>query len=491
MAPPTKQKKDKDPTQEAKKSDEKSETAVQDAVTPDTDKPEEEAFMETHSDKEESFTVEEVKTFLEQERIKDISLTPELHSSNALALEQEVRNQLVNVFSPTGAATESIKTQLQSVLTSDVFMGTVESRMKNIAITVYQEHVTKKNNIGDETSLTLPEVTANKTKKPKTHKEKAKSKKTTHEVGSILHSDQSHSTVETPSHSDTGTLSIYDFEAKRKRNQNTNLLIKKVYDTLRAKGAKVQATKEVEAYLENRRSKFKVRNKKNVIKRMKDNLRWPKNVIGGDEQVDNFFDDVDMFLSDLTPKKKKLHFKKIIKIMVNALPASFEISADEVSYNKQLWSMKEFKELLYSRSFVADKHKPKVRATKLTRIEKPTTSKPKRQDSSFEAVNGIADTGSDRNISPLSIIPKYAKSVEDPQYVFEIEFPDKTRYQVKKVVLADAMLVQDDLQLSMNKQRFFCVDHRNWTKILIGLNTLNKFGLRLDLKNAPEAKPRA
>eukprot|EP00924_Labyrinthula_sp_SR-Ha-C_P012258 snap_masked-scaffold_10-processed-gene-1.32-mRNA-1 protein AED:1.00 eAED:1.00 QI:0/-1/0/0/-1/1/1/0/431 len=431
--------------------------------------------------------------------------------------------------------------------------------MKNIAITVYQEHVTKKNNIGDETSLTLPEVTAKKTKKPKAHKEKAKSKKTTHEVGSILHSDQSHSTIETPSDSDTGTLSsgvtkanlsavesisrqyvpfaqpeklktlegtkvdefMHEFMTLKQNVKGIKIqtfLSKKVYDTLRAKGVKVQATKAVEAYLENRRSKFKVRNKKNAIKRMKDNLRWPKNVIRGDEQVDNFFDDVDMFLSDLTPKEKKLHFKKIIKIMVNALPSSFEISADEVSYNKQLWSMKEFKELLYSRSFVADNHKLKVRATKLTRIEKPTTSKPSTdlkkikviklrrlgdeahklhlhlknvKTAAFEAVNGIADTGSDRNIAPLSIIPKYAKSVEDPQYVFEIEFPDKTRYQVKKVVLADAMLVQGDLQLSMNKQRFFCVDHRNWTEILIGLNTLNKFGLRLDLKNAPEAKPRA
>eukprot|EP00924_Labyrinthula_sp_SR-Ha-C_P013701 augustus_masked-scaffold_5-processed-gene-10.53-mRNA-1 protein AED:1.00 eAED:1.00 QI:0/0/0/0/1/1/5/0/668 len=462
MAPPGTQKKGKKPSHEAEKPDKKNKTAGQEAMTPEIDKNEDEVLMETHSDREVSLTVEEVKTLLEQEHNKEVPMPQETEASNPLALEQEVSRQLVKAFSPTGAVTQSIKTQLQAILTSDLPKKKIEK---------------------DEESSSPTTTYEKRPKKSKVHKNMLKSsRKSTTEPKQTSLSDHSRFSEELLTESDSGSISsgvtkanlsafMHEFMTLKQNVKGIKIqtfLSKKVYDTLKAKGVNAQATRAVEAYLENRRTKFKARNKKNAMKRMKDNLTWPRNVRGGDEHVDNFFDDVDMLLSDLTPKEKKLHFKKSIKIMVNALPSSFEISADEVSSNKQLWSMKDFKELLYSRSFVAEKQKPKVRATKVTKSEKPSIAKPEHEvkkvkviklirlgeeahklhlhlknvkTGSFKAVNGIADTGSDRNIAPLSIIPKFVKLVEDPQYVFEIEFPDKTRYKAKKVILSDAMLI--------------------------------------------------
>eukprot|EP00924_Labyrinthula_sp_SR-Ha-C_P013238 augustus_masked-scaffold_45-processed-gene-0.0-mRNA-1 protein AED:1.00 eAED:1.00 QI:0/0/0/0/1/1/10/0/767 len=113
-------------------------------MTPETDKNEDEAFMETHSDKEVSLTVEEVKTLLDQEHNKEVPIPQESETSNPLVLEQEVSKQMVKAFSPTRAVTQSIKSQLQAILTSDVFMGTLESSMKKIAITTVQEQLPKK-----------------------------------------------------------------------------------------------------------------------------------------------------------------------------------------------------------------------------------------------------------------------------------------------------------------------------------------------------------
>eukprot|EP00924_Labyrinthula_sp_SR-Ha-C_P006655 snap_masked-scaffold_29-processed-gene-0.39-mRNA-1 protein AED:1.00 eAED:1.00 QI:0/0/0/0/1/1/2/0/476 len=476
MTPPGTQKKGKKPSHEAEKPDKKNETAGQEAMTPETDKNEDESFMETHSDREVSLTVEEVKTFLEQEHNKEVPMPQETETSNPLALEQEVSKQLVKAFSPTGAVTQSIKTQLQAILTSDVFMGTLESSIKKIAITTVQEQLHKKKKEKDEDSSSPTATKEKRPKKSKMHKNISKSsRKDTTEPKQTSLSDPRRiikrirrwkykqwsqktnlSAVDTLSRQyvpfaqpvKLKTLEgtkvdefMHEFTTLKQNVKGMKIQIflsKKVYDTIKAKGVNVEATRAVEAYMENKRTKFKARNKKNAINGMKDNLTWLRNVIGGNEQVDNFFDDVDMFFSDLTPKEKKLHFKKIIKIMVNALPSSFEISADEVSSNKQLWSMKDFKELLYSRSFVAEKQKPKVRATKVTKSEKPSIAKPEHEvkkvkviklirlgeeahklhlhlknvkTGSFEVVNGIADTGSDRNIAPLSIMPKFAKSV--------------------------------------------------------------------------------
>eukprot|EP00924_Labyrinthula_sp_SR-Ha-C_P002138 augustus_masked-scaffold_19-processed-gene-1.15-mRNA-1 protein AED:1.00 eAED:1.00 QI:0/0/0/0/1/1/3/0/414 len=360
MAPPGTQKKGKKPSHEAEKPDKKNETAGQEAMTPETDKNEDESFMETHSDREISLTVEEVKTFLEQEHNKEVPMSQETEASNLLVLEQEVSKLLVKAFSPMGAVTQSIKTQLQAILTSDLPEKKIEK---------------------DEESSSPTAIKEKKPKKSKMHKNASKSsRKNTTEPKQTSLSDPRRFSEELLSESDAGSISsgVKRQTSRRWTHCQGNrflkvikiqiFLSKKVYDTLKVKEVNVQATRAVEAYLENRRTKFKARNKKNTIKRIKSNLTWPRNVIGGNKQVDNFFDDVDMFLSDLTSKEKKLHFKKIIKIVVSALPSSFEISSDEVSYNKQHWSMKDFNELLYSRSFVAEKQKPKLRSTKVTKV---------------------------------------------------------------------------------------------------------------------------
>eukprot|EP00924_Labyrinthula_sp_SR-Ha-C_P015571 snap_masked-scaffold_4-processed-gene-3.23-mRNA-1 protein AED:1.00 eAED:1.00 QI:0/-1/0/0/-1/1/1/0/117 len=109
---------------------------------------------------------------------------------------------------------------------------------------------------------------------------------------------------------------------------------------------------------------------------------------------------------------------------------------------------------------------------------------------SFQKVKGIADTGAERNISTLETLGKFVLEVEDPRYVLEVEFPDKTMHPVHKVSKARVMLVQKDLQVDLGKCIFFCMKALKWDDIIIGKKTLDRFGIKLDLANSKKAEKR-
>eukprot|EP00924_Labyrinthula_sp_SR-Ha-C_P010238 snap_masked-scaffold_23-processed-gene-0.52-mRNA-1 protein AED:1.00 eAED:1.00 QI:0/-1/0/0/-1/1/1/0/119 len=106
----------------------------------------------------------------------------------------------------------------------------------------------------------------------------------------------------------------------------------------------------------------------------------------------------------------------------------------------------------------------------------------------YNDVKGIADTGADYNVSSLQTLEHYTIKTEDPQYIKEVQFPDKTKKQVKKVVYARAMLKQGETSFRIVVQKFFVVDDPNWDEVIIGKRTLNYFGIKLDLTQADHSK---
>eukprot|EP00924_Labyrinthula_sp_SR-Ha-C_P001501 augustus_masked-scaffold_55-processed-gene-1.61-mRNA-1 protein AED:1.00 eAED:1.00 QI:0/0/0/0/1/1/2/0/500 len=109
---------------------------------------------------------------------------------------------------------------------------------------------------------------------------------------------------------------------------------------------------------------------------------------------------------------------------------------------------------------------------------------------SFQKVKGIADTGAERNMSTLEVLGKFVMEVEDPRYVLEVEFPDKTVHPVHKVAKAYVMLVQKDLQVDLGKCIFFCVKALKWDDIIIEKKTLDRFRIKLELVNSKKAERR-
>eukprot|EP00924_Labyrinthula_sp_SR-Ha-C_P007865 snap_masked-scaffold_28-processed-gene-4.17-mRNA-1 protein AED:1.00 eAED:1.00 QI:0/-1/0/0/-1/1/1/0/105 len=76
---------------------------------------------------------------------------------------------------------------------------------------------------------------------------------------------------------------------------------------------------------------------------------------------------------------------------------------------------------------------------------------------------------------------------EKPQFIKNVTIMDKKPIPVRAVIIAHVVLVQDGWKLDLKEQRFFCVDSKLWDEMIIGDHTLRYFGLKLNIKDAPES----
>eukprot|EP00924_Labyrinthula_sp_SR-Ha-C_P002351 augustus_masked-scaffold_16-processed-gene-1.6-mRNA-1 protein AED:1.00 eAED:1.00 QI:0/0/0/0/1/1/3/0/367 len=109
-------------------------------------------------------------------------------------------------------------------------------------------------------------------------------------------------------------------------------------------------------------------------------------------------------------------------------------------------------------------------------------------DRNYAIVKGLADTGAYYNVSSVESIEPYILREEKPKFVKEIEFLDKNRYPIDKVVIAKVILIQKDFKLNLREQRFFCVRSPPWDDIIVGERTLRRFGVELDVSKAPDVE---
>eukprot|EP00924_Labyrinthula_sp_SR-Ha-C_P011426 augustus_masked-scaffold_46-processed-gene-0.2-mRNA-1 protein AED:1.00 eAED:1.00 QI:0/0/0/0/1/1/3/0/752 len=243
------------------------------------------------------------------------------------------------------------------------------------------------------------------------------------------------------------------------------LLSREVADTLYLRGVDIKSSSCILRYFTRHLRQFEKLEKRRMLVNLKTKLKWVSTNKNPIEQIYHFFDEVLKLLKHLSPEERKKPQKRIIKTILEKLPTSFDITYDELTMLGRDVDIAELKSILLSRWFVLEKKSSKQEGTmKLIpgrKDKKYNRNKAKEMPMiayrikvfriggeakdislmAFDAktkeyvqVHHLADTGADRNITSLKAIRRFALKEEDPLFVKEVEFSDKTVKKVAKTV---------------------------------------------------------
>ena len=102
----------------------------------------------------------------------------------------------------------------------------------------------------------------------------------------------------------------------------------------------------------------------------------------------------------------------------------------------------------------------------------------------YSEVQGLLDTGSNRNVGSLAKMRPYCKILEMPRRLTQVEFPDLSTKPVKFVGRIEVILKQDSTKLNIGEQVVFLVDDPKWQDLFIGKRVIEQFNLTPDLNLA-------
>eukprot|EP00924_Labyrinthula_sp_SR-Ha-C_P007193 snap_masked-scaffold_8-processed-gene-11.17-mRNA-1 protein AED:1.00 eAED:1.00 QI:0/-1/0/0/-1/1/1/0/246 len=239
-----------------------------------------------------------------------------------------------------------------------------------------------------------------------------------------------------------------------------------------------------------------------------------------EDQIYTFIDDAMKIPKFLDKDQMNRNQKKILKTILSKIPEAFNFNVDEMLLDVKELNLLKLRSKMMKRRFVLrvkvnktkqvsglkTSHLPlyqhederkrkqfkKVGCVILRRIGKEATPINlilfHLSNKQYIQVNGIADTGADYNVSSIQALRDFTIKTEDPQYIKEVQFPDKSQKRVEKVVYTRAMLTQGEKTFKIGVQKFFTVNDPNWEEIIIGRRTLDYFGIKLDLSQANHAK---
>eukprot|EP00924_Labyrinthula_sp_SR-Ha-C_P003705 snap_masked-scaffold_3-processed-gene-2.40-mRNA-1 protein AED:1.00 eAED:1.00 QI:0/-1/0/0/-1/1/1/0/569 len=315
---------------------------------------------------------------------------------------------------------------------------------------------------------------------------------------------------------------VHDFTNLKANVPSLNacgLLAKEVADILQLRGVDIRDSNAIMRYFVRHLQQFEKLEKKRTLKNLKTKLNWEVGSKNPIEQIYHFFDEVLKLLKYLSKEEQRSHQKKILKIILQKVPKKFEVDYDELMMCGKNISIKELKSILLKRWFVLEEGENKEGEKIERRMNKNKKDKrPQRNKQApmiayrinvrrvgndarnitllafdinkkeYVQVPGLADTGADRNVSSLKAMERYKIKEEDPLFVKEVEFPDKSVKKVAKVITAKIKLTQGDDELDLGVQRFFCINSENWDELIIGEKTLKRFNVGLNLKDATRRK---
>eukprot|EP00924_Labyrinthula_sp_SR-Ha-C_P009276 augustus_masked-scaffold_2-processed-gene-18.9-mRNA-1 protein AED:1.00 eAED:1.00 QI:0/0/0/0/1/1/6/0/965 len=275
-----------------------------------------------------------------------------------------------------------------------------------------------------------------------------------------------------------------------------SLLTKEVSEALYQRGVDISIGRAILTYLQKHLEKHRKYERGRCLINLEENVFWPVGKLKAVEQVYLFFDEVYKALKYMNAAEMKKNKKKICKIVFQKIPREFDLTYEEFQFNSGDTSLETLKSLLMRRS------KNRIKVGHIQHLESEErgsepvqplqqlqTSKMKmarvihaervgdsdrtiklmmmhKVDRNYVIVNGLADTGADYNISSVEAIEPYILREEKPKFVKEIEFLDKKRYPIDKVVIAKVILIQKDFKLNLTEKRFFCVRSPPWDDII-------------------------
>eukprot|EP00924_Labyrinthula_sp_SR-Ha-C_P010882 snap_masked-scaffold_47-processed-gene-0.18-mRNA-1 protein AED:1.00 eAED:1.00 QI:0/0/0/0/1/1/2/0/217 len=210
-----------------------------------------------------------------------------------------------------------------------------------------------------------------------------------------------------------------------------------------------------------------------------------------EDQIYTFMDEAMKILKFLNKEQMNRNRKKILKTILSKVPEAFNFNVDEMLLDVKELDLLKLRSKMIKRRFVLREKAVKQKQNtglKTSHLPPYHNEEYKKRNKQYANVKGIADTGADYNVSSLQALEQYTIKTEDPQYIKEVQFPDKAKKQVKKVVYARAMLKQGETSFRIGVQKFFVVDDPNWDEVIIGKRTLNYFGIKLDLAQADHSK---
>eukprot|EP00924_Labyrinthula_sp_SR-Ha-C_P002068 augustus_masked-scaffold_99-processed-gene-0.3-mRNA-1 protein AED:1.00 eAED:1.00 QI:0/0/0/0/1/1/2/0/558 len=312
-----------------------------------------------------------------------------------------------------------------------------------------------------------------------------------------------------------------------------SILSKKASDALKLRGVDMKNGHKIIEYLKHHLQKSELRKRYTCISELDRGLSWPSSSLSVDDQVYGFFDEIYDKLKYLNASEIKAHNKRILKIIFKKLPQSFNYTLDEFMLTSKSKSISTLKRIIFSRRHSISRSfgnegvketqvvKREGKSKNYTRELRKNTSQEKQQkpkqikttvakrtpfvsrlgdsatriqlqlyhptEKKMVPVKGITDTGSDLNVANLKKLQPFILRSEPPKKIKNIKFPNDTMVPVIQVSRVKVMLVQDNLKLDLGEVMFFVVDSPIWNDVIIGMHTLEAFGVSLQLKDAPKS----
>eukprot|EP00924_Labyrinthula_sp_SR-Ha-C_P006490 augustus_masked-scaffold_80-processed-gene-0.38-mRNA-1 protein AED:1.00 eAED:1.00 QI:0/0/0/0/1/1/2/0/558 len=291
-------------------------------------------------------------------------------------------------------------------------------------------------------------------------------------------------------------------------------------NSLQQRGVNIKESHSIMNYLKKHLQNYYKAERSRSIFLLQTVLKWPTKKMLPEDQIYTFMDEAMKILKFLNKEQMNRNRKKILKIILSKVPEAFNFNVDEMLLDVKELDLLKLRSKMIKRRFVLrekavkQKQTTGLKTSHLPLYQNEEYKKRKQlrnvgcivlrrignsatpitlmlfhlSSKQYANVKGIADTGADYNVSSLQALEQYTIKTEDPQYIKEVQFPDKAKKQVKKVVYARAMLKQGETSFRIGVQKFFVVDDPNWDEVIIGKRTLNYFGIKLDFAQADHSK---
>eukprot|EP00924_Labyrinthula_sp_SR-Ha-C_P004820 snap_masked-scaffold_1-processed-gene-13.4-mRNA-1 protein AED:1.00 eAED:1.00 QI:0/-1/0/0/-1/1/1/0/506 len=133
-----------------------------------------------------------------------------------------------------------------------------------------------------------------------------------------------------------------------------SLLTKKVSDYLYLRGVQVGSSRSVLRYLHQHLEKYAIRKRKKCLTNLKHQLMWPTMIKILEDQIYDFFDQVNNILEYLKEEELKMYKKKIFKILLEKISKRYELSFEEYSLSNNSFSLSKLRKLLIKYSSIID-----------------------------------------------------------------------------------------------------------------------------------------
>eukprot|EP00924_Labyrinthula_sp_SR-Ha-C_P009191 snap_masked-scaffold_2-processed-gene-15.13-mRNA-1 protein AED:1.00 eAED:1.00 QI:0/-1/0/0/-1/1/1/0/573 len=299
-----------------------------------------------------------------------------------------------------------------------------------------------------------------------------------------------------------------------------SLISSGVTESLQQRGVNIKESHSIMNYLKKHLQNYYKAERSRSIFLLQTVLKWPTKKMLPEDQIYTFMDEAMKILKFLNKEQMNRNRKKILKTILSKVPEAFNFNVDEMLLDVKELDLLKLRSKMIKRRFVLREKAVKQKQTtglKTSHLPPYQNEEYKKRkqlrnvgcivlrrignsatpitlmlfhlsSKQYANVKGIADTGADYNVSSLQALEQYTIKTEDPQYIKEVQFPDKAKKQVKKVVYARAMLKQGETSFRIGVQKFFVVDDPNWDEVIIGKRTLNYFGIKLDLAQADHSK---